>query len=44
MLDHKPGGVRELIHGGYDELLETPTRTIPRADVAEVCVQVYNLL
>lgn len=36
----KEGGLRELIVGKDDELLQTETRTIPRADVAEVCVQV----
>lgn len=35
------GGLRELIVGKDDELLKTETKTIPRADVAEVCVQVY---
>ncbi|KAJ1377013.1 hypothetical protein SESBI_49320 [Sesbania bispinosa] len=38
MLD-KDGGLRELIVGKDDELLQTETKTIPRADVAEVCVQ-----
>ncbi|KEH29065.1 putative NAD(P)-binding domain-containing protein [Medicago truncatula] len=38
----KEGGVRELIVGKDDELLQTETKTIPRADVAEVCVQVLN--
>jgi len=33
--------VRELIVGKDDELLQTDTKSIPRADVAEVCVQVY---
>jgi len=32
--------VRELIVGKDDELLQTDTKSIPRADVAEVCVQV----
>lgn len=32
--------MRELIVGKDDELLQTDTKTIPRADVAEVCVQV----
>lgn len=27
--------------GKDDELLQTDTKSIPRADVAEVCVQVY---
>uniref|UniRef100_A0A803N6L0 NAD(P)-binding domain-containing protein n=1 Tax=Chenopodium quinoa TaxID=63459 RepID=A0A803N6L0_CHEQI len=35
----KPGGVRELLVGKDDELLQTETRTVPRADVAEVCLQ-----
>lgn len=35
------GGLRELLVGKDDELLKTETKTIPRADVAEVCVQVY---
>ena len=33
--------MRELIVGKDDELLQTDTKSIPRADVAEVCVQVY---
>lgn len=39
-LQDKDGGVRELIVGNDDELLQTDTKSIPRADVAEVCVQV----
>jgi hypothetical protein len=39
-LQDKDGGVRELIVGKDDELLQTDTKAIPRADVAEVCVQV----
>ncbi|KAH7428481.1 hypothetical protein KP509_09G003700 [Ceratopteris richardii] len=35
----KEGGLRELLIGNNDELLATQTKTIPRADVAEVCVQ-----
>lgn len=35
----KDGGLRELLIGKDDELLATDTKTIPRADVAEVCVQ-----
>ncbi|GMH10166.1 hypothetical protein Nepgr_012007 [Nepenthes gracilis] len=35
----KEGGVRELLVGKDDELLQTETRTVPRADVAEVCIQ-----
>lgn len=39
-LQDKEGGIRELIVGKDDEILETEMRTIARADVAEVCVQV----
>lgn len=35
----KPGGLRELIVGKDDELLQTDTKAIPRPDVAEVCIQ-----
>lgn len=38
-LQDKDGGLRELITGKDDELLQTETRAIPRADVAEVCIQ-----
>ncbi|KAJ6803009.1 uncharacterized protein M6B38_108415 [Iris pallida] len=38
-LQDKDGGVRELIIGKDDELLQTDTKTITRADVAEVCIQ-----
>ncbi|KAB1224124.1 hypothetical protein CJ030_MR2G023234 [Morella rubra] len=38
-LQDKEGGVRELLVGKDDELLQTETRTISRADVAEVCIQ-----
>ncbi|KAK1272089.1 hypothetical protein QJS04_geneDACA021593 [Acorus gramineus] len=38
-LQDKDGGVRELLIGKDDELLQTETRTIARADVAEVCIQ-----
>lgn len=38
-LQDKEGGIRELLVGKDDELLKTDTRTIARADVAEVCVQ-----
>ncbi|XP_020087543.1 uncharacterized protein At5g02240-like [Ananas comosus] len=38
-LQDKDGGVRELLVGKDDELLKTDTRTIARADVAEVCIQ-----
>ncbi|KAG2309267.1 hypothetical protein Bca52824_029015 [Brassica carinata] len=36
-LQDKEGGIRELIVGKDDEILETEMRTIARADVAEVC-------
>lgn len=39
-LQDKEGGIRELIVSKDDELLQTETRTITRADVAEVCIQV----
>ncbi|KAH0861738.1 hypothetical protein HID58_089999, partial [Brassica napus] len=35
----KEGGARELLVGKDDELLQTDTKTVPRADVAEVCIQ-----
>ncbi|XP_039135673.1 uncharacterized protein At5g02240-like isoform X1 [Dioscorea cayenensis subsp. rotundata] len=38
-LQDKDGGLRELLIGKDDELLKTETRTIARADVAEVCIQ-----
>ncbi|KAJ6407866.1 hypothetical protein OIU84_011220 [Salix udensis] len=38
-LQDKEGGVRELLVGKDDELLQTETRTIARDDVAEVCIQ-----
>ncbi|KAG9454657.1 hypothetical protein H6P81_007561 [Aristolochia fimbriata] len=38
-LQDKEGGVRELVVGKDDELLQTEIRTIARADVAEVCIQ-----
>ncbi|GAB4856783.1 hypothetical protein Ancab_014701 [Ancistrocladus abbreviatus] len=38
-LQDKEGGLRELLVGKDDELLKTETRSIPRADVAEVCIQ-----
>ena len=40
-LQDKDGGLRELLVGKDDELLKTETRTIARADVAEVCIQVF---
>ncbi|CAF2094923.1 unnamed protein product [Brassica rapa] len=42
-LQDKEGGIRELLVGKDDELLETETRTIARADVAEVCLQALQL-
>lgn len=42
-LQDREGGVRELLVGKDDELLKTDTRSITRADVAEVCVQVFVL-
>jgi len=38
-LQDKEGGVRELLVGKDDELLKTDTKSITRADVAEVCIQ-----
>ncbi|KAJ4834787.1 hypothetical protein Tsubulata_042665 [Turnera subulata] len=38
-LQDKEGGIRELLVGKDDELLKTDTKTIARADVAEVCIQ-----
>ncbi|KAJ4978946.1 hypothetical protein NE237_009726 [Protea cynaroides] len=38
-LQDKEGGIRELLVGKDDDLLQTETRTIARADVAEVCIQ-----
>ncbi|KAL3536409.1 hypothetical protein ACH5RR_004870 [Cinchona calisaya] len=38
-LQDKEGGLRELLIGKDDELLQLETRTIPRADVAEVSIQ-----
>lgn len=39
-LQDKEGGIRELLVGKDDELLQLETRTIARADVAEVSIQV----
>ncbi|KAL9228091.1 hypothetical protein vseg_003705 [Gypsophila vaccaria] len=36
------GGVRELVVGKDDKLLQTDIRTVSRADVAEVCIQVIK--
>lgn len=41
-MQDKDGGLRELLIGKDDELLKTETRTIARADVAEVCIQVLT--
>ncbi|RZC02783.1 hypothetical protein D0Y65_017746 [Glycine soja] len=41
-LQDKDGGLRELLVGKDDELLQTETRTISRSDVAEVCIQALN--
>lgn len=38
-LQDKDGGIRELLIGKDDELLQTQTRTVARADVAEVAIQ-----
>ncbi|KAH0925200.1 hypothetical protein HID58_017456 [Brassica napus] len=43
LIPDKEGGIRELLVGKDDELLETETRTIARADVAEVCLQALQL-
>ena len=41
LLDKK-GGEREIVFGIDDMLLKEPVRSIPREDVAEVCVQALN--
>lgn len=33
------GGEREIVLGKDDELMEEQSRSIPRADVAELCIQ-----
>ena len=38
-LTDKAGGESEIILGANDELLKETVRSIPRADVAEVCIQ-----
>mgnify|MGYP001975704977 FL=1 len=38
-LVNEPGGMRELVVGCDDEAGGTDSRTVPREDVAEVCVQ-----
>lgn len=35
----KKGGEREIVFGVNDDLLKEKVRSIPREDVAEVCVQ-----
>ncbi|XP_058109610.1 uncharacterized protein At5g02240-like [Magnolia sinica] len=42
-LQDKEGGLRELLVGKDDELLQTETRTISRADVAEACIQALQI-
>ena len=39
VLPNKDGGIPELLVGKDDELLQTETRTIARANVAEVYIQ-----
>lgn len=39
----KAGGEREIISGVDDQLLQRTVRSIPRADVAEVCVQALTV-
>lgn len=43
MLLQNQGGERELVIGVDDELLSASPRSIPRADVAELCVQALLL-
>lgn len=38
-LQDKEGGLRELIVGKDDELMKSETRTVARADVAEMCIK-----
>lgn len=38
-LQDRDGGIRELLVGKDDELLQTETKAIARPDVAEVCIQ-----
>ncbi|CAN6471760.1 unnamed protein product [Victoria cruziana] len=40
----KEGGHRELLIGKDDELLATETKTVPRSDVAEVCIQALQFI
>ncbi|XP_039045907.1 uncharacterized protein At2g37660, chloroplastic-like [Hibiscus syriacus] len=42
-LQERDGGIRELLVGKDDELLQTETKTIARPDIAEVCIQVSPL-
>ncbi|PWA44971.1 NAD(P)-binding Rossmann-fold superfamily protein [Artemisia annua] len=42
-LQDKEGGIRELLIGKDDELLQTETKTVARPDVAEVCVQALQI-
>ncbi|GFR50997.1 hypothetical protein Agub_g13323 [Astrephomene gubernaculifera] len=39
----EPGGARQLVVGVDDSLIKQPVRSIPRADVAELCVQCLTL-
>ncbi|XP_073017309.1 uncharacterized protein At5g02240-like [Primulina eburnea] len=41
-LQDKEGGLRELLVGKDDDLLQTETKTLSRADLAEVCIQALN--
>lgn len=41
-MQDKEGGLRELLVGKDDELLQTQNKLVPRADVAEVCIQVWR--
>ncbi|KAG2690599.1 hypothetical protein I3843_09G190400 [Carya illinoinensis] len=42
-LQDREGGIRELLVGKDDELLQTETKTISREDVAEVCIQALQV-
>ncbi|GKD39302.1 hypothetical protein Tco_1259509 [Tanacetum coccineum] len=42
-MQDKEGGIRELLIGKDDELLQTETKTVARADVAEVCIQALKI-
>eukprot|EP00245_Coleochaete_scutata_P004135 TRINITY_DN16395_c0_g1_i1.p1 TRINITY_DN16395_c0_g1~~TRINITY_DN16395_c0_g1_i1.p1 ORF type:complete len:303 (+),score=65.17 TRINITY_DN16395_c0_g1_i1:85-993(+) len=39
----KEGGKRELLFGTNDQFMPTTTRSVPRADVAEACIQALLL-